>query len=490
MPESTFTERAEQFSNELMREQYEVGAGLKAELDLVPIYNRYGDLFAEPSVRERIGAMQRDQASKEARHLADFAVSNYIENAVKELSEEITNAELKATVEWDGKSIPYQNVRSVLVREPDYRRRHELDHRQVAVMVKQNPQRTKRLVTQHDLARALGFASYRALIQELRGWDLAELSKALAPLLSETDDIYEDRLTQYLANAHVPRDSVDTSDVAYVLRAPEFDALFPADRLVPLFEKTVAGMGIPLESTPGLRLDTEDRPLKVPRAFCAPVRVPAEVYLVIKPVGGQDDYRALFHESGHAEHFTHVEASLPFAFRYLGEEAISETFAFLFEHLTLNARWLVDYARVPLRDAERFRGFGLFHKLWLVRRYVAKLRYELLLHDQGPEGMDTAYREILGDVLHVLISPERYLGDVDDAFYVAAYLRAWVFERQLGNFMEERFGEGWYESRDAGGLLQSIWSIGMRDPVDELARSRIGARGLDPQPLIQELADF
>jgi hypothetical protein len=249
-------------------------------------------------------------------------------------------------------------------------------------------------------------------------------------------------------------------------------------------------MGIPLDSTPGLALDTEPRPGKSPRAFCAPVRVPDEVHLVIKPTGGHEDYRAFFHESGHAEHFSHVDAQLPFAFRYLGDDAVTETFAFLFEHLTHSPRWLVDVLRVPIREAEKYRRFALFNKLWLLRRYTAKLDYELILREEGPEGTDAAYREILGDAIFLPIPAERYLADVDDGFYVAAYLRAWAFERQLENYLLERFGEGWYESRDGGIFLQSMWSIGMRDPVDELARTRIGAKGIDPTPLIEELSDF
>jgi hypothetical protein len=490
MPDTTFAERAEQFLIDLMREQYRVGAGLKETLDLVPIYERNADLFAEPTVRERVAAMRLDAASKEARHLADFAVSHYIENAVKELTEQITNAELQATVEWDEKQIPYQNVRAILVREPDYRRRHDLQTRQIAVMVKQNPQRVERLKTQHQLARGLGFSSYRAMIEQLRGWDLPAISKMLAPLLPETESIFEERLGALLSAARVPRKEADTSDVAYVLRAAEFDSLFPAGPLIPIFVKTMERMGLELESTPGLKLDTEARPLKSSRAFCAPVRVPAEVYLVIKPIGGQDDYRALFHESGHAEHFSHIDAALPFAFRYLGDEAISETFAFLFEGLTQNPRWLVDLLRVPLRDAEKYHRFALFNKLWLLRRYTAKLRYEIYLHDEGPSGMDSAYRDLLADALHVAIPPERYLDDVDDAFYVAGYLRAWVFEVQLRRFLVEHFGEGWYESRDAGGFLQELWSAGLRDSVDELAQARIGAKGLDAQGLIEELMDW
>ncbi len=490
MVESSYTERAEQFYSELGREDYRVGAGLKDRLEVAPIYERYQDLFVEPSVRERIAAMRRDGSQKEARHLADFATNSFIQNRIKELTESITNAELAATVEWDGRPVPYRDIRSILIREPDYRRRHDLEHREFAVMVKQNPLRVQRLKQQHDLAHELGFASYRSLIQELRQWDLPQLSKDLGSVLEETEDIFEDLLTRWLATARVPRSQADTSDVAYMMRAPEFDSLFPVDRLLPLLEKTLDRLGMPLESTPGLKLDTEVRPLKSPRAFCAPVRVPKEVYLVIKPVGGQDDYRALFHESGHAEHFTHIDPNLPFAFRYLGDEAVSETFAFLFEHLVLTPRWLVDAARVPLKEAEKYRRFGLFNKLWLVRRYTAKLRYELLLHDEGPEGMDTAYRDILGEVLHVAIPPERYLDDVDDGFYAAGYLRAWIFERQVGSFLEEHFGEAWYESRDAGGFLQSMWAIGMRDSVDELARTRLAAKGLDVKPLLEELADF
>ena len=36
-----------------------------------------------------------------------------------------------------------------------------------------------------------------------------------------------------------------------------------------------------------------------------------DVRLVIQPRGGWDDYAALLHEGGHAEHFAHVDPALP-----------------------------------------------------------------------------------------------------------------------------------------------------------------------------------
>ena len=145
-------------------------------------------------------------------------------------------------------------------------------------------------------------------------------------------------------------------------------------------------MGIDLDAQPNLRLDLEMRPLKSPRAFCSPMRVPAEVYLVIKPQGGQDDYSTLLHEAGHAEHYTHVEADLLFAFRYLGDNSVTESYAFLMEHLLRNRRWLQEVLGASAEDAEAFTRFSLFQKLWFLRRYVAKLNYELELHSGPVDG--------------------------------------------------------------------------------------------------------
>ena len=91
----------------------------------------------------------------------------------------------------------------------------------------------------------------------------------------------------------------------------------------------------------------EARPGKVPRAFCAPIRVPDRVVLVVLPQGGQEDYAALFHEAGHTEHFGTRARTLPAEERVLGDNAVTEGFAFLLEHLTGDARWLAARLDMP-----------------------------------------------------------------------------------------------------------------------------------------------
>ena len=74
---------------------------------------------------------------------------------------------------------------------------------------------------------------------------------------------------------------------------------------------------------------------KTPRAFCAPIEIPDRVVLVIQPIGGADDWRALFHEAGHTEHFAqHLAATCRWRSKRLGDNAVTEGWAMLLQHLT------------------------------------------------------------------------------------------------------------------------------------------------------------
>src|SRR5207245_396908 len=82
------------------------------------------------------------------------------------------------------------------------------------------------------------------------------------------------------------------------------------------------------------------RPNKTPRAFCAPIEIPDKVMLVIQPIGGPNDWRALFHEAGHTEHFANTSRALAMEEKRLGDNAVSEGWAMLMQHLTDDPDWL------------------------------------------------------------------------------------------------------------------------------------------------------
>ncbi len=207
--------------------------------------------------------------------------------------------------------------------------------------------------------------------------------------------------------------------------------------MLPALETTLGELGIDLQAQENVHLDLESRPGKSPRAFCAPIEIPGRVMLVIQPIGGRDDWAALFHEAGHTEHYAHTSAALPMEAKRLGDMAVTEGWAMLFEHLVTDPAWLNRRLDVPRVD--ELAADGAATLLYFVRRYCAKLLYEIeFFQADDPASMRSRYAELLTDALKLPANPESYLSDIDGSFYVTGYLRSWAFEAQLRDFLRVR----------------------------------------------------
>ena len=361
---------AEAFSSELTRAYYRHYAGLEAEYAIEPIYERHAELFDRASVdglRELVGAAP--EMTDERRRLAmllDFAVQGYIGQSTKELDAELARRESGLSLEVDGQRVGFRASIVLQANEPDAERRAVIEQQRLAATDEHlNPLYNELISRQHDHAALLGYGSYGEMCQECKGIDLAALQAQTDAFSAATADSYpavlepELRRTLGLGLAELRR-----SDLPRFFRAVEGDGLFPADRLVESMLETMRGLGIAEQRN--VLLDVDPRPNKSPRAFCAPVRVPQEVYLVIAPVGGRDDFSALFHESGHTEHYAHVDPQLPFEFRYLGDNSITESFAFLFQHLVEDPVWLE--RRLGVSDPAEAISYARAHRLLYLRR--------------------------------------------------------------------------------------------------------------------------
>jgi hypothetical protein len=159
---------------------------------------------------------------------------------------------------------------------------------------------------------------------------------------------------------------------------------------------------------------------------------------------------------------------LPFEFRHLGDNSVTEGFAFLLEHLTEDPSWLEFTLGQPATDG--YLEYVQASKLIFLRRYAVKLEYELVLHAglQPLAEMPELYAGLLSEATGVDWPAVSYLADVDDGYYVANYLRAWAFEVSLRRILHGRFGPEWFANPEAGEVLRSIWREGQRLTADEL----------------------
>ncbi len=459
---------AETFLTAIDREYYEHFAGLKDDFEIEAIYDRHARLFSV----EAIDALR----DGDSRALLKFAAEGYVEQAVKELSAELARLEASLEVELDGQTIPYRQAAVVQANERDPERRRTLEAaRNELLKARLNPLLREMLDRSRALVRELGWPSVRAMTEELSGIDLGALARQTEAFLAATEADYEATVEPRLrSELGIGFDQLARADLMAFFRAPSLDGLFPAERLLPAYEATLAGLGLQ-DGPPGnVIVDAEPRPKKSPRAFCAPVRVPEEVYLVLTRIGGREDYETLMHEAGHAEHFSHMDPALPVEHRYLGDNSVTEGFAFLFQHLTEDPVWLE--RRLGIADPGPVVEQARASKLVFLRRYCAKIGYELELQGEAEiAGLDELYGRRLSDAVHVDWPSATWLSDVDPFFYVAAYLRAWALETHLRRELRERFGELWFDDPGAGEVLRELWSAGQRERGDELLRRLTGA---------------
>jgi hypothetical protein len=473
-----YRRRAERFSEELSREYYLHLAGRKPELEIEPIYGQYADLFAQHEVerlRELAGAATGDEGRR-LRYLLHFAFDGLLGLETRAESEELAGLEASLEVDPGDGPVPYRAVLIEQANEPAAERRAALEEARNGLLDERlNPLHQAALERAHELCGALGWPSYTAAYAELRAIDLEALARQCAAFLQATDDVYAGVADPRLDRVGLPPlGELRRSDLPRFFRAADLDPDFPAGRLVPSFAATLDELGIDLASQGNVHLDAEPRRTKSPRAFCSTPRVPDEIYLVIAPTGGRDDYAALFHEGGHVEHYANTDPGLAFEFRYLGDNSVTESFAFLMEHLVEDREWLGHELGVD--DAEPAVAHARAFELVMLRRYAAKLAYELELHGASValSEMQSRYSELLTDAIRVPWPPASWLADVDGGFYAACYLRAWALETHWRAALEERFGPRWFSSPDAGEWLRSLWRRGQRLDAAELLAETLG----------------
>ncbi len=486
----SYARDCERFIGEMDREYYLHFAGHKEDFEIEQIYEQHADLFKRSVVeglRERLSTGPQEEMRR-VRYLLELAVGGLLGRETKREEAELAEREAALELALNGDRLPYRQSPLTQANEADPQRRAAIEAARLEVLDRElNPLHLHVLERTHELAHELGWSSYRAMCADLKQIDLVALERQTSAFLDATGDVYEATVDPHLrTQVGLGLGELRRSDLPYFFRARGFDDLFPADRLIEALEQTLSGLGIVLGEQRNVHLDTEQRPLKSPRAFCAPVRVPDEIYLVIPRQGGRDDYAALFHEAGHTEHYAHVDASMPFEYRQLGDNSVTEGFAFLLEHLTEDPAWLG--ATLGVTDTEEYAGYVRASKLLFLRRYAAKLAYELQLHggELPLSDMPEIYAGLLGDALSIDWPTRTWLSDVDSGFYAANYVRAWAFETRLRNLLRERFGREWFADPAAGELLREIWRQGQRLDADELLAQVTGER-IDFAVMLEEV---
>jgi hypothetical protein len=347
----------------------------------------------------------------------------------------------------------------------------------------------ERLQREKDFVESLEIADgYNATFETLSGVELQGLADACAAFLRDTEGMWRDVLPPAIKRAlgPIPIGELTRPDALALFRAREFDGYFPGGEMERAVRRQVTEMGIDPDAGGRVRFDVGEREGKRSRAFCAPVRVPQEVYLVLRPHGGQTDWSTLLHELGHALHFAYTQPDYPFEYRWVGDNSVTESYAMLFDHLMQNPGWLLRYSGLGKGEIGAYLRSAALEELHYLRRYCAKLLYEVQLYSGDvPWGaLPDLFVETLSAATSFRYRRADAFVDVDPRFYSARYLQAWQLGAVLAESLVERFDEDWYRNPGAGPwIVEQLFAPGQRELAGEVAR-RVGGRALSFGPVI------
>lgn len=482
---------------ELTREYYLSGAGLKATAELQPLYKQYADILSEDSLALTLeafkGSTPGSEDHRQARILLEWQADSQSGRELAPLDEREIAWEASAMVTLaDGARLQFERTPIEIANSIDRNYRLAIEMARGTILEAElAPLRRERFQRERDIIERLGLAAgYSGTWELLSGISLGELRGQCEQFLRDTQAIWDDTYPEFVKRVlKIDPKGAMRSDALALFRAQEFDEAFPANAMEGAIQRQVREMGVDPLAAERIRLDTSEREGKRSRAFCAPVRVPEEVYLVLRPHGGQTDWSTFLHELGHALHFAYARPDYPFEYRWLGDNSVTESYAMLFDHRMDDAGWLQRYTDLDSKNLPAFLRSAGFEELHYIRRYCAKFIYETHLYggDVRWESLPDLYVDLLTKATDFQYSRSEAFVDVDPHYYSARYLRAWQLQALLGETLTQRYDSDWWRNPRAGPwLVQSLFSEGQRELAHEQAR-RVSGRELSFAPLIRDI---
>ena len=488
-----FEERLNSYLYERSEEARAVRVGEKETSEQAEIVARYSDLFTREQhecLREEEEAAV-DEERERLYRLREACLGGLVVSELAERMDRFENEFLAARVEFRGESLPLRSAQAMLAILDDYSDREELGDLAADASAAFNDDRQELLAAGEALdAELCGDPDPVGRSARRKAIDLHVLTDALGRAAGEQDESYGQLRERWVERILGEGREAEPASyhVSYLRRLSPLADTYTKERSVPVCLESLSRLGFDMASEEHIRLDLDDRPQKNPRACVIASDPPNVVHLITRAQGGLHDYQGLLHEAGHALHYAGVDPALPYTFRRLSRDhALTEIYSFLLESVSREPGWHAEHFELSASEAEENAEATRFLDVILFRRYAAKLDYELELWADFEHAPDYApkYAERLRAATGFRYRPDGYLADMDEGFYSADYLRAWIRAAQLRAHLRETIGSDWWERRETGDFLRGLFAEGTRPSSEDIA-ARIGFEPLDTRPLVQE----
>lgn len=331
------------------------------------------------------------------------------------------------------------------------------------------------------LQEDFGYRGYLQFFEEKKAVDLGALAAECMDLLDITREHYIQKVIPWIeSRLGKPAEAVSHLHMLRLMQSDSLALVTGERETLKAVRALLDGLGFGDVLGTRIHLDAESRQGKTTLSRCVPLKVPHEIHVTLKPLGGLSDWEAALHELGHALQLAHADPNLEYPYRHLPRSyALTECFGFLMEGVSRDQEFLAIQAGLSDKEAEAICFERSAKRNYVIRRYAGKLLFEREFLGKARWCDWTGYPRWLGLATSMKHEPFEALLDLEEELYSADYLRAWAGEVLLREYLKENFGTRWFHSREAGKFLRALWSRGERLGLEELLSSLgLGEPGL------------
>lgn len=476
---ATLRSETEDLTVALGRTRLSAEAGVTAAPDLAGALRAHPDVVSPDAlalVREARATAAGKGEEKRARRLA--MLSGHLFQlaglaAAPAARESLARAEATTTVRGvePGELLSLRTAARELARVRGRDARAALEARLVVTLATADGARARAIEGFGEVAQRAGFAHAAAALEAFWGVDLHALAAEAAQFLSDTDGMYADVLAWWLRRTleikPFPHGAA-WHDLAHAFGPPAFEGLFPRGEPSGVLARRVGAMGL---DPSAVRLDVADLPGRRPAAFVAPLEVPSDVVVVMRPALGFDDAGAYLTALGTGLHLAGTDAARPFEDRHAGDPAVAAASGLLFGHWLTDRRWL---RRMLDGDAPDLPRVAALRELLRARQAAAMVGHELSLHSEGLRaGLAERFEEALSRATGARMPPGLHLVGGEEPLSAVHALRAMALEASLFETLRDRFDEDWWTNPRTGPFLAKLHELGGFETADAIGE-RLG----------------
>ena len=214
-----------------------------------------------------------------------------------------------------------------------------------------------------------------------------------------------------------------------------------------------------------IKIDKKDRPKKYASPFCMALKIPQDVRISFKAENPLNDANSIYHEMGHAIHFSSIKKQLPYWKRICISNGLAETFSIFFEGILTEYDYMIEELKLPKEYAKEIirrknflqlfgAAFYTGNSLFRIAYWHENMKFKNCNKRYAKELKKSMGMKIPGaywQLHHIL--PSRLM-------YVPSYMLAEIQQFKIKQNLREKYGQKWWKSKKAGKEILNLMSKG------------------------------